>query len=120
MNLWTDESWQEYNGDRHWAKLRVKRDPGTGENYFDILVGKKDHEWHAHLGIGLDQTVKFLEDREQLHDIRRTLESEQKGLIDVQDLMMNAKALGGAKLILKFDLNPNSGQVTVRDFGLVE
>ena len=120
MKLWTDESWQEYKGDLHWAKLKVKRDTATGEDYFDILVGKVRHRWHAHLGIALDQSLLFLEDREQVRDMRRTMESHQKGLIEDIHSVVNTQILAGAKLVLKLDMNPNTGQVAVRDFGLVE
>ena len=120
MRLWTHETRREYKDEQRWAKLRVKRDKESGEDYFDVLVGKVGHRWHAHLGISLDQTLLFREDRSEIREIRRTIESRQKGLIEDRTSMVSPDVPPEARLILKLGVNPNTGQTTVIDFGLAE
>ncbi len=63
FKLWTHRTWQEYSGKERWAKLRVKKDRTSGEDYFDILVGKNGMDAHAHIGIALDHSLLFAEYR---------------------------------------------------------
>jgi hypothetical protein len=120
MRLWTNETWQEYNGEQRWAKLRVRRDDATGEDYFDVLVGKVGKEPHAHFGIALDQTLLFVDDRGQIRKIGRRVESRQKGLMDEGDSIVSTDVPELEQLILKLDVNTRTGEITVRDFGLRE
>ena len=57
--LWTKQVVKEVKNNTHWAKVRTKKDPKTGETYFDVLIGLKGKEAHAHIGINLNQTLRF-------------------------------------------------------------
>jgi hypothetical protein len=120
MRLWTNETGREYKGKQRWAKLAVKRDEARVQDYFDVLVGKVGQEWHAHLGIGLDQSILFQEDRGLIHKIGRRIESLQNGLIEDRNLMVSSDVPAEADLILKFDVNRRTGEITVLEFGLAE
>jgi len=119
MHLWTNKTRREHKGQQRWATLRVKRDKVSGEDYFDVLVGKVGQPWHAHLGIALDQALLFREDRGLIRQIGRKIESRQKGLLEDRKSMVNPDVPPEADLILKLDVNPSTGEITVRDFGLI-
>jgi hypothetical protein len=120
MRLWTDKTWRKCKGKRRWATLRVKRDGASGEDYFDVLLGRVGEPWHAHLGIALDQSLLFQEDRGLIGRMGRRMESRQKGLIEERNSIVSPDVPPGADLILKLDVNPSTGQVTVLDFGIAE
>lgn len=120
MRLYTNKTSREFKGKQRWAKLRVKRDAARGEDYFDVLVGKVGQPWHAHLGIALDQKLFFREDRGLIRKIGRKIESRQRGLIENTESMVNPDVPEEAHLILKLDVNPRTGEITVVDFGLPE
>lgn len=63
-----------------WAEFRVKKDERRGDQYIDVLIGRKDEmKPHSHIGINLDQSTRFVEPRGVLNTIRRVVNSKQMG-----------------------------------------
>lgn len=63
-----------------WAKFRIKKDEERGDQYIDVLIGKKDEtEPHSHFGINLDMSTRFVEPRGVLNTLRREIDSKQMG-----------------------------------------
>jgi hypothetical protein len=118
MKFWTHETFVSYKDDGYWAKLRVKRDERRGEDYFDILIGKNGKDAHVHLGITLDQKLLFKECRGLVHKIGRKLESRQQGLLEDTHQIVDAHVEQREDLIFKVDIDPLTGRVKVREFGL--
>jgi hypothetical protein len=48
----------------------------------------------------------------------RRIESQQKGLIEDKQKLLNPNMPSGNDLIFKLHLNPSAGEVTVIEFGL--
>ncbi len=120
MRFWTTTTYINYRGEERWAKLRVKTYEATGEDYFDILIGKHGKKAHVHMGIGLDMRPLFTEDRGLVHKIARRMEQQQKGVLEDKQVFINADVNPAKDLIFKVDVNPNTGEVTVRDFAIKE
>ena len=120
MRFWTTETWRTYKDDERWARLEVKTYRETGEDYFDILVGNTGHKAHAHIGISLDQHLLFAEDRGLVQKLGRKLESQKKALLEQVESIVDPTKPGVKDLILKINLDPATGYITVLDFGLAE
>lgn len=116
---WTKETVKRYENHTHWAVLRTKKDPKTGEQYFDILIGLKGKNPHAHLGINLDQTIRFSEFRKTTHSIKRTVVSKQKGLLENKTAIVDRDVLGGKNLAFKLTMDGSTAEVIVEEFRLL-
>jgi divalent metal cation (Fe/Co/Zn/Cd) transporter len=117
QNLWIKKVTKEFKNKTHWAKLRVKKD--NGQDYIDVLIGRKGQKWHTHLGINLDQTIRFAEFRKITRSIERTVTSLKKGLMDRKELIVDKNVKGKKRLILKLDMNGmKAGEVTIKEFML--
>ncbi len=65
---------------RYWGNVRVKKDSRTDDYYIDVLIGKKDSTVpHIHVGINLDQSLRFVESRDELVNIHRKVDSKLQG-----------------------------------------
>jgi hypothetical protein len=118
MGFWTHEARREYKDDERWAKLRVKRDRDSDADYFDVLIGKTGADAHVHMGIALDQTLLFAEYRDLVRQVGKKIESQQQGLLEDGHKVINPNAVATSELVLVFNINPSTGQTTIRDFGL--
>ena len=117
--LWTKDTVKRYEDKTHWAELRTKKDRKTGQRYFDILIGMKRKKPHAHLGINLDQTVRFAEFRKTTHSIKRTVVSKKKGPLENKAIVVDKDVLGGKKLIFKLTMDGPTAEVFVEEFKLL-
>lgn len=70
---------EKFETANYWGQVRVKKDPKRGDRYIDVLFGKKHEELKMHLGINLDQSIRFTEPRNILKSIRREIDSEKRG-----------------------------------------
>jgi hypothetical protein len=118
MQFWTSETWMKYEDEGRWAKLRVKNDNASGEDYFDILIGKAGQDPHVHIGIALDQTLLFAEYRGLVHKIARKIESQRQGLVEEKESIVDPNVPPLKDLILKLNIDTRTGQITIADFGL--
>ena len=117
--LWTKDTVKRYKDNTHWAVLRMKKDRKNGQQYFDILIGLKDKKPHAHLGINLDQTIRFSEFRKTTHSIKRTVVSKKKGLLENKAVVVNKDVIGGKQLVLKITMDGPTAEVFVEEFRLL-
>lgn len=95
-----------------WGELKIKDD---GVQYFDLLFGKKGKEPHAHMGINLDQKLRFLEGRGITNTIRRQIESQKYGLIsDVKEIYKDVEGLN--EFELKLNVEFDTGEIIIQSF----
>ncbi|MGI9103492.1 MAG: hypothetical protein ACR2IF_13730 [Terriglobales bacterium] len=120
LKLWTHKTLMEYRGEQRWAKLRVKTDDASGEDYFDILVGKNGQGPHAHLGIALDHSLLFAEYRGVVQKMAKRIESQQKGVLETQEAVINPNAAPAQDLIFKVNIDTCTGETTIVEFALKE
>ncbi|MFO8133233.1 MAG: hypothetical protein R6U10_04795 [Thermoplasmatota archaeon] len=120
-DLWTKATTKQdircpYN--EYWAKLRVKED--SGEQYFDILIGKRGEEPHIHLGINLDQTLRFNEGRGIEGSISRKVESQNYGLMSDGKIIVDKNIDGSSDVELHFELDMvgETREVIIKEFEL--
>ncbi len=72
--------------EKHWAKLRFKRDQNN-EPYLDVLAGKKSssennfEKNHFHAAYTIETEQMFVDDRNKIHNVKRTLDSNIKGRV---------------------------------------
>ncbi len=102
----------------HWAKLRIKKDSNTENDFIDILFGKKGKTWKTHLGINLDQTILFSEYRGVIHSIKRDIDSKIRGHLETNKYIVDPDLKPGKNLILKFDMKENTNEVKIVEFRL--
>ena len=70
----------------------MKKDPKKGDEYIDILIGKKGSNIpHSHFGLNLDQTFRFVEPRSAMHSIRREIDSKFKGRISDEKIKFDGQ-----------------------------
>jgi hypothetical protein len=63
-----------------WAEFRVKKDERHGDQYVDVLIGRRDEaDAHSHIGINFDQSTRFVESRGVLNTLRREVDSKLRG-----------------------------------------
>lgn len=64
----------------HWAIFSVKRDSRRNDEYIDVLVGTKGkRDPHMHVGLNFDQSRRFVKSRDILVEMRRQVDSKQRG-----------------------------------------
>ena len=90
-----------------WAEFRVKRDNRRGDYYIDVLAGRRRHfldhlKHYYHMGINLDQSLRFCKGRGVLTAVRREIDSKQKGRL--ADDIVRFKPPGGAGAEFKFQI----------------
>ena len=75
-----------------WAKVRVVKDRRRGDEYFDIVGGRKDRIGsHFHAGVGRDGSMMFMETRGKVQSINRKIMSKQEGQLEDKTLTLNAR-----------------------------
>ena len=115
-NLWTKEIKRRYEDKTHWATLKVKKN--KGQDYFDILIGPKGKKAHSHLGINLDQTLRFQEGRKLVYSIGRKVESRKKGLVEDKKVVVDKDVTSRRELIFVLIMDGSTGEVKIKKFGL--
>lgn len=115
---WIGEIKREFKDETHWAKLRVKKDVKVNEKYIDVLVGQKGKQWHAHIGINLDQTLKFAQFRNITHSIAREVESLKKGPLENKKLLVDSAVSPVKTLVLKINIDGDTREVSIKEFRL--
>ena len=90
-----------------------------GQENIDILIGKKGKSVpHVHLGINLDQSLRFSEPRKVLTSIRREIDSEKYGKLKDETINYNSKE-GKAKLRFKVDIDNKTKLIDIRFFEVI-
>jgi len=75
-----------------WAEFKVKRNHKRGDEYVDVLIGRKGRkEAHTHVGINLDQSLRFLEPRNVLTEVRREIDSKLEGRVADEKIVLSHK-----------------------------
>jgi hypothetical protein len=118
MRFWTHETHRSYKDDERWALLRVKHDRDSDADYFDILIGKNGQDPHVHMGVALDQTLLFAEYRGLVGKVGRKIESQQRGVLEDGRRLINPNVKELKELVLVFNIDPQTGQTSIRDFAL--
>ena len=116
--LWTKKIVREFKDENNWAKLRTKKDHKTGETYFDILIGLRGKEPHAHIGFNLNQTLRFQQFRKITRSIERKVESQKKGFLEHKKAIVDEQAKGGKQLVFQLAMVGSSAEVIVKEFFL--
>ena len=63
-----------------WAEFKITRDSKRGDEYVNVVMGRKNrNKPHAHVGINLDQSIRFIVPRGVLNAMRREIDSKQRG-----------------------------------------
>jgi hypothetical protein len=101
-----------------WAKLRIKNDTKSNEKYIDVLIGKKDAPYHMHIGINLDQSLKFQRFRGVVRSLTREVESMKRGLLENSTLLVDPTISPAKAFVFKINMDGNTGEVSIKEFGL--
>ena len=115
-SLWIKEIKKDSKTKTHWAKLRVKKDTKLNEKYIDVLVGGKGKQWHTHMGINLDQTIRFTQFRSVTHAITREVKSLKRGLLENKKLIVDPTIPEVKTLVLKINMNGDTSEVSIEEF----
>jgi len=91
---------EQFETPNYWGKVRIRKDSRRGDMYIDLLAGKKREELNTHIGINLDQKIRFVRSRGKLKSIRREIDSEKRGRLADDTLTFNQKS-DKAKLTFK-------------------
>lgn len=104
----------------YWAKLRVKEE--DEEQYIDILMGKRGEKSHMHMGINLNQTLEFNEERGLQGSISRKVESEKHGLVSKEMEVIDKDIFENSGVHLRFELEMDgkTREVSVKRFEIVK
>jgi len=116
--LWIRKTPKSFKDKTHWAKLKVKEDPYRDVIYFDILVGAKGKDWHAHFGINPDSTIRFADFRGGAHSISRNVESMKHGHIEYKEKIVDPTVSPDTTMVFKVSLVGATGEVIVEEFKL--
>jgi hypothetical protein len=117
-SLWIGEIKKEFKDGTHWAKLRIKKDVKVNEKYIDVLVGKKDKQWHMHIGINLDQTIRFTQFRGVTHSITREVKSLKRGFLENKKVLVDPTVSPGKTLVLKINMDGDTREISINEFRL--
>lgn len=116
--LWIKKITKEIKNKTHWAKLRVKKDEMSNKYYLDILAGRKNRRPHAHIGINLDQTLKFRRYRGITHSIEREVKFLKKRYGESRKVIIDHNLMPAKDVIVKLNIDGNTKEVTIREFRL--
>ena len=97
-----------------WAELKVK--DYDGEQYFDILAGKKGKKAHMHMGTNLDQRIRFLDERGITNTVRRQVESKKYGPISDETREITNNVKGPYEFEFKLNIEIDTGEITIQTF----
>ncbi len=117
IDLWIDEKKQKIKDDKNWAEIKVKRDEYAGEEYIDLVIGSKNKQKeHTHMGINLDQSIRFTEFRDVTRSVGLKVESKEKGILqnDVVEIDPNVKSY--RTTTLQFKIEGSTGEVIITKF----
>lgn len=117
-SLWIREIKKNTEDGTHWAKLRVKKDTNLNEKYIDVLVGEKDKQWHTHIGINLDQTVRFTQFRNVTRAVTREVKSLKRGLLENKEVLVDPTISKVKTLVLKINMDGDTREVSIEEFRL--
>lgn len=120
--LWTAQEDLYIENDKWWAKLRVRKDRKSDQDYYDILAGKKEKnlkkEPHYHQGVALDSNHLFLEPRDSIGEIKHKVESQLYG--KTIDEKVNYKTKNEMKFDMKFEVKGSSRESKVIRFKFLD
>ena len=119
QELWIRKTRLEIKDQTHWAKLRIKRDSETNNDYIDVLVGRKGRPWHAHFGFNLDQTILFSKFRGTTHAMERKVTSIKKKYLETKKCIVDPDVDPLKNLIMKLDMDGSTNEVKIKEFGLI-
>jgi len=111
-DLWMKPAKLESDDKEHWVKLRIKKDK-EGNQYIDVLSGAKGNKTHSHYALSLDQRLIFIEPRDQMHSLRRVVESAQKGLLDDKTIVYDEKAAKNKCIETKILMDEKTREVKI-------
>ena len=86
-DLWTNQKTTEIESENFWAKLRVKCD-NDGNQYYDVLIGEKHKDPHAHIGYTLVGNEIFRVTKDQIRSLERQVESQMHGKYPSEKLVL--------------------------------
>jgi len=90
---------ERITSENYWGNVRIIKDSKTNEEYIDVLVGiKNETRPHVHIGINLDQSLRFVESRDELVTIRRKVESKLRGKLKDETVSYKSNKPAGATL----------------------
>jgi len=117
--LWTAQEDLYIENDKFWAKLRVLKYKKTGQDYYDILAGKKGKESHYHQGIGLDSNTLFLIDRGVIGKVEHKVESQLYGKTIDEEVKYKASK-GRIKFNMTFEVKASSRESKIIRFKFLD
>jgi hypothetical protein len=100
-----------------WAELKVKRDWKRGEYYIDVLAGRREHfldhlKHYYHMGINLDQSLRFCEGRGVLTTMRREIDSKQMGRLADDTIRFKSPVGAGAEFKFRIIIDEPTKTIT--------
>lgn len=114
--LWINKTTTLRNeNDKCWAELKIKDD--SGDQYIDILIGERGKKPHIHMGINLDQSLRFLEPRGIVQKINKKIDSKIYGPISNITGIINNDIKGLYNFEVKFNIEINTNEVTIQSLG---
>lgn len=119
-DLWTKEDIKLRTENKtHWAQLKIGKQRTTGEQYLDILIGKKGEnrkDGGMHFEIKLNQQIHYLDSRNITHKIKREVVSKNKGFLESKEQVINQNLTPLNDLNFSLNLDGSTGEVTITKF----
>lgn len=85
-----------------WTEFKVTRDSKRGDEYIDVVMGRRNRsKSHAHVGINLDQSIRFINPRSVLIAVRREIDSKHRGRLKDETIRFSEPGGEGAQFTLK-------------------
>ena len=104
--------------DKNWATLSAGIDKHTGQPQIEFYIGLKGkNKPYDHMALTLDQALKYVTSRGVVSSLSRKVESEKKGLLEDNKMIVDSKVLPQRTLVFKVNLDGTTGEVTIAEFG---
>ena len=117
-SLWAKDAKIISKEGTHWAEIRIKNDTKSNEKYIDVLIGKKDAPYHMHIGINLDQSLKFQRFRGVTRAIAREVKSMKRGLLENSTLLVDPTISPVKTFVFKINMDGDTREVSIEEFRL--
>ena len=122
-NLWVKSFKKEIKNKTHYAKIQTREESETGEQFIDLIIGKKGEERKKggmHLGLNLTQTLHFIEPRRITHKIEREVISKLYGNLGKEEAYYNEFKKVMRKVRIQFQMDGPTGEVRLIKFQFLE
>lgn len=118
-NFWVKPLKKRIESSTHYAEIKTKKQSKTGEQYIDLIIGKKGKDRKKggmHLGWKLGQSLHFIKPRMITHKIKRQVTSKLYGDLGKEEMIYNELKDVGKNIRIQFEIDGSTGEVKLSKF----